>query len=478
MSTIFTISFIIVFIVVLIFFDQLGKLWWLIGKKEKESIEKTNDSSWKSALSGSKAYGLGLMIFTVLGLVFVLYSQLKGTPYEGHLKEWMNIIVRWVHITFGIAWIGTSFYFVFLENALNRKNQRKGIAGNLWSVHGGGFYYLEKFEVAPDEIPEDLHWFKYEAYFTWLSGFLLLCVVYYLNAESYLIDPEVLDILPMTGIAIGIGTLIGGWVVYDMLCKSPLRHHKIAFALVGFALMILAAWGLCHVFNSRAAYIHVGALIGTMMAGNVFFVIIPGQKKMVEAGRKGEPVDPQLGKNAGLRSLHNNYFTLPILFIMISNHFPSTFGHEFNWAVLAGISFASALFKHFLNILEKGAYSAWFFPASVLMLLSITYITAPKVSSETCDSTVPFTRIYSIIQERCTTCHSSRPTDKVWTAPPNGVVYDTANDIKKMSEKIMQRVVITKTMPQNNQTGITQDERDLIRCWILQGSNIEGEVVE
>jgi len=428
MTSFFTISFIIVFIAVLIFFDQLGKLWWLIGKKEKEASEKTQDSSWQEALSGSKAYGLALMILTILGLVFVLYSQLKGTPYEGHLKEWMNIIVRWVHITFGIAWIGTSFYFVFLENALNRKNQRKGIAGNL-----------------------------------------------YLNAESYLIDPEIMDISPMAGIAIGIGTLVGGWIVYDLLCKSPLRHHKIWFALVGFALMVFAAWGLCQVFNSRAAYIHVGALIGTMMAGNVFFVIIPGQKKMVEAGQKGEPVDPQLGKNAGLRSLHNNYFTLPILFIMISNHFPSTFGHEYNWAVLAGISFASALFKHFLNILEKGAYSAWFFPASVLMLLSITYITAPKVSSESCDSTVPFTRIYSIIQERCTTCHSSRPTDKVWTSPPNGVVYDTADDIKKMSEKIMQRVVITKTMPQNNQTGITQDERDLIRCWILQGSNIEGQ---
>lgn len=473
LSPLFLLFYFIVFVLMLILADQLNYLHWLTEKKKKEKPME-GDRERLSILGDSRAFAFALLVIAFLGLVYLLYQQLEGSPYEGHLKEWMNLIVRWVHITFGIAWIGTSFYFVFLENALNRtKGLRKGIAGNLWSVHGGGFYYIEKYKVAPDEIPEELHWFKYEAYFTWLSGFLLLCVVYYLNANSFLIDPEVLDISPTTGIAIGLSALLLSWLVYDGLCKSPLSKNVVLFAVLGFALMTLMAWGLCQVFSSRAAYIHVGAIIGTFMAGNVFFVIIPGQKAMVEAAKAGKTVDPTLGKNAGWRSLHNNYFTLPILFIMVSNHFPSTFGYDHPWAILAAISLASAVFKHFLNLLERGQYAVWFLPVSTLMLLSIAYITAPQLSSEACDSSVSFTQIYSIVNERCVTCHSAQPTDDVWTSPPNGVVYDTPNDIKKMTDKIMQRVVVTKTMPQNNKTGITPEERDLIRCWIQQGAPLE-----
>jgi len=464
----------LVFIAALILTDQLSYLHWLTKKDKAEAAYGEQGSTVRAILSNSRVYAYGVLVIAFLILIYWVYHQLMGTAYEGHVKEWMNLIVRWVHITFGIAWIGTSFYFVFLENALNRdKNLRKGIAGNLWSVHGGGFYYIEKYKVAPDEIPEDLHWFKYEAYFTWLSGFLLLCVVYYLNAKSFLIDPEVLDIAPATGVAIGLGALLGSWLVYDLLCKSPLSKRPQWFALIGFLLMTLMAWALCQVFSSRAAYIHVGAIIGTMMAGNVFFVIIPGQKAMVKAALAGKTVDPQLGKNAGWRSLHNNYFTLPVLFIMVSNHFPSTFGHEHPWAILAAISLASALFKHFLNLLERRQYATWVFPISTLMLLSIAYLTAPQLSTAACDSKITFTQIYSIVNERCVSCHSSQPTDDVWTSPPNGVVYDTPNDIKKMTDKIMQRVVITKNMPQNNKTGITPEERDLIRCWIEQGATLK-----
>ncbi len=472
--TFFTISvFLFFFILVLILADQLGKFLWSTGKQNEAKALQGPRHKIGDLLSNTGGYTYLMLGLAVLGLMVFLYSQLAGSPYEGHIKEWMNLLVRWVHITFGIAWIGTSFYFVFLENSLNRtKGLRDGIAGNLWSVHGGGFYYIEKYKVAPEKIPEELHWFKYEAYFTWLSGFLLLCVVYYLNANSYLIDKQVMELTPSQGVAIGIGMLIFGWLLYDLVCKTPIVKNGMLFAILGFLVITGFAWAFTQVFAPRAAYIHVGALLGTFMAGNVFFVIIPAQKAMVNAAIAGKEVDARLGQNARLRSFHNNYMTLPVLFIMISNHFPSTFGHEYNWAILAAISLASAIFKHFLNIIESGRYAAWVFPIAAMMMMSIVFMTAPDTGGK-CDSKIAFSRVYNIINERCTTCHSSRPTDKVWSSPPNGVVYDTPEDIQKMSEKIMQRVVITKNMPQNNQTGMTEKERELVRCWIMQGAKIE-----
>ncbi len=407
------------------------------------------------------------------GMLISLYYLLQGTPYEGHMKEWMNLLVRLVHITFGIAWIGASFYFVLLENSLNRKKDlRDELAGNLWAVHGGGFYYIEKYKLAPKIIPRDLHWFKYEAYFTWLSGFILLCVVYYFNAKGFLIDPTVLDITPAQGIAIGIGSLAIGLLIYEVLVRTPLVDNSVLFAIIGFIILTGFAYFYTQVFNSRAAYIHFGALLGTIMAANVFLGIIPAQKALVKAAKKGTPLDPSLAKNAGRRSLHNNYFTLPVLFVMISNHFPSTFGNEYNWAILAGISLSTAIFKHYLNLVEKKQHEFWILPVAVFIMLSLTFVTAPKVSNGKCDK-VPFSTVYSIINERCVSCHSSSPTDDVWTSPPNGVVYDTPQDIANLSEKIMQRVVITKNMPQNNKTGMLPEERELIRCWINQGSSIE-----
>jgi uncharacterized membrane protein len=413
------------------------------------------------------------IVFTIIAIIASIYFVVKGTIYEGHLMEWLNIVVRVMHITFGIAWIGASFYFVFLENALNRTdNVRDELAGNLWAVHGGGFYYLEKYKVAPKVIPKSLHWFKYEAYFTWVSGFALLFIIYYFNASATLIDTNVMKLNTAQAISIGIGSFILAWIIYDWLCKSPLAKKPFLFALTGILLLTGFAYFYSHVFSGRAAFIHFGAMIGSLMAANVFFVIIPSQKAMVNAAKKGQLPDPSKGKKALFRSIHNNYFTLPVLFVMVSNHFPSTFGNKYQWAILASISVGAAGIKHWLNLREQGRLSIWIMPASVLLLLGVAYVTAPQPSTTKCNE-VNFAEVNNIIQQRCIRCHSSKPTDEVYTAAPNGVKYDTPLEIVNKKELILQRVVVTKTMPQNNKTNMTPEERDLIRCWIEQGASIK-----
>lgn len=413
------------------------------------------------------------IVVTIIAIIASMYFLVRGTPYEGHMMEWMNIVVRVMHITFGIAWIGASFYFVFLENALNRtENVRDELAGNLWAVHGGGFYYLEKYKVAPKTIPKNLHWFKYEAYFTWLSGIGLLFIIYYFNASAMLIDVNVMALTTGQAIAISISSFIVAWLIYDFLCKSPLKNIPWLFGLAGIVLLVGFAYLYGHVFSGRAAFIHFGAMIGTLMVANVFFVIIPSQKAMVNAAKKGETPDGMRGKNALRRSIHNNYFTLPVLFVMVSNHFPSTFGNKYQWAVLAAISIGAAGIKHWLNVREQGRLSIWVMPASVLLLLAIAYVTAPQPSNVKCKE-VSFAVVNNIVQERCIQCHSSKPTDNVYTAAPNGVKYDTPQEIVAKKELIMQRVVLTRTMPQNNKTNMTPEERDLVRCWIEQGASIK-----
>lgn len=437
----------------------------------KSCKEKNEDAKAERLQTLQNWFYVLIVLSSVCG-VFIIYMLIQGTIWESHLFEWMNLVVRWIHITFGIAWIGASFYFVFLENALNRtKDVRDELAGNLWAVHGGGFYYVEKYKVAPKEIPKDLHWFKYEAYFTWLSGFCLLAIVYYFNANSYLIDPEVMDLTSFQAIGISIASLIVGWVLYDQICKK-LANNKVVFTLLITLLLVLFAWFYSQVFSGRAAYIHFGAMIGTLMAANVFFVIIPGQKRMVAAAKKGLAPNPEDGKAAFIRSYTNNYFTLPVLFVMISNHFPSTFGNEYQWIVLIGITLGSAGIKHYLNLREKEQLSVWVFPISVLILLAVALGTAPaKPNFEDCKEAVTLEQVSTIIQNRCTTCHSANPTDAVWKVAPNGVKYDTQEQIYNLKDKIFQRVVVSKNMPfNNNQTEMTQEERDLINCWISQGA--------
>ncbi len=413
------------------------------------------------------------IIAIIIAIIASIYFMVKGTVYEGHLMEWLNIVVRVMHITFGIAWIGASFYFVFLENALNRTdNVRDELAGNLWAVHGGGFYYLEKYKGAPKTLPKHLHWFKYEAYFTWVSGFALLLIIYYFNASAMMIDTNVMKLSTAEAIVISTGSFIAAWCIYDLLCKSPLRKHSLLFVLTGTVLLIGFAWFYSYVFSGRAAFIHFGAMIGSLMVANVFFVIIPSQKAMVKAAKKEQLPDPQKGKNALFRSIHNNYFTLPVLFVMVSNHFPSTFSNKYQWIVLAAISIGSAGIKHWLNLREQGRLSVWIMPASVILLLAVAYATAPQASTTNCKE-VSFAEVNTIIQQRCVSCHSSKPTDNIYTAPPNGVKYDTPLEIVAKKELIMQRVVVTKTMPQNNKTNMTPEERDVIRCWIEQGAGLK-----
>jgi uncharacterized membrane protein len=437
-----------------------------------KACKAENNDEKAEALQTSQNWFYTFLVIASLCGIGILYLFLKDTIWESHLFEWLNLTVRLLHITFGIAWIGASFYFVFLENALNRtEGVRDELAGNLWAVHGGGFYYLEKYKVAPKQIPKDLHWFKYEAYFTWLTGFCLLAIVYYFNAKSFLIDPEVLDIEPLTAIALSIGSLIVGWILYDQICKK-LSNNKVVFTIAITVLIFAFAWFYAQVFSGRAAYIHFGAFLGTLMAANVFFVIIPGQKRMVNAAKKGLAPNPEDGKAAFLRSYTNNYFTLPVLFVMISNHFPSTFGNTHQWIVLIAITLGTAGIKHYLNIREKGQLSVWVMPISVLLLLSVAFVTAPvKPKYEDCKEIVSFAKIQTIINNRCTTCHSSNPTDAVWKVPPNGVKYDTAEQIYNLKDNIFQRVVVVKNMPfNNNQTQMTQEERDMINCWINQGA--------
>ena len=411
------------------------------------------------------------IIATILAIIASIYFLCRGTVYEGHLMEWLNIVVRVMHITFGIAWIGASFYFVFLENALNRtENVREELAGNLWAVHGGGFYYLEKYKVAPKAIPKNLHWFKYEAYFTWISGFALMFIIYYFNASAMLIDTNVMKLTSAQAITISIGSFIVGWIIYDRLCKSPLKKIGWAFSITGILILIGFAYFYSQVFSGRAAFIHFGAMIGSIMVANVFFVIIPSQKAMVTAAKKGQLPDPAKGKNALTRSIHNNYFTLPVLFVMVSNHFPSTFGNKYQWAVLAAISIGAAGIKHWLNLREQGKLSVWIMPVSVILLLAVAYVTAPQPSNVKCKE-VSFAEVNMIIQERCISCHSSKPTDNVYVVAPTGVKYDTPLEIVAKKELIMQRVVVTKTMPLNNKTNMTPEERDIIRCWLEQGAS-------
>ncbi len=385
---------------------------------------------------------------------------------EGHLHEWGNLLVRWIHFIVGVAWIGASFYFNWLENNLNRQSPGKaGIAGHLWAVHGGGFYYLEKFKTGPEKLPVELHWFKWEAYLTWLSGITLLIIVYYFNARLFLIDPAVRDLSPAEAIILSTVSVLGSWFVYDILCRSPLQKSAALLGITIAGYLVLLAWFLSEVFSGRGAYIHVGAVMGTMMVGNVFFVIIPSQKEMVRALAQKRPLNPAVGANGLLRSTHNNYFTLPVLFTMISSHFPSTYGHHWNWAILFLISAASVAVRHYYNVRRTTKSLWWILPVAFVGMLGVMWWTAPTLKpAEPVQGDIRQS-ILPLIQERCTVCHSETPTQRGFTSPPVGLVLDTPEQIETNSLQIYQATVVTRTMPIGNLTGMTDEERNLISLW-------------
>lgn len=387
---------------------------------------------------------------------------------EAFLIDWLNILVRWLHLITGVAWIGSSLYFVWLDNHLEEPREStdsdKGVGGELWSVHGGGFYHAQKYKTSPSVLPDNLHWFKWEAYSTWLSGMFLLGLVYFLGAEIYLIDPSVAKLSVVAAISISVGFIAAGWVVYDLLCKSPLARDGRLFALVLLLLSSALAWGLCHLFSGRAAYILFGVTLGTIMVANVFFVIIPGQRKMVDSAARGEVPDPTPGVHAKLRSVHNTYFTLPVLFVMTSNHYAMTYSHEFNWAILIGISVAGALVRVYFVARHKGNASKLPAVLAVVLLALVAAFIAPR--SQSTDATiVSFSQVRNVINARCTGCHSSSPVHPAFPAAPLGVMFDDDDEILAEADRIYQQTVVTRVMPIGNLTAMTDEERLIVEQW-------------
>lgn len=398
---------------------------------------------------------------------------------DPYILDWFNLIIRWTHVIVGIAWIGSSFYFVWLDTNLNsppRDPENDDVAGDLWAVHGGGFYHTQKYKIAPAELPEPLHWFKWEAYSTWLTGFLMLIVLYYANADVYLVDKNVADISANAAILISIGSLIVGWLLYDFLCKSLADDR--AIALIGFLLVVVLTWGISQLFGGRGAYMQVGVVLGTIMVANVFFNIIPSQKQLVAAKLEGREPDAEFGKRAKQRSMHNSYLTLPVVFVMLSTHHPMTYGHPYAWLVLITLFIVGAIIRHYFNLRNQGK-NIIVLPAVaiiILILLAISIAPAkPAASSNTAaaadaaNRTVSFDSVKMIIEARCTNCHSSNPTHPTAAVAPNGVVFDELDDILKWSERIYDRVVVTKTMPLANLTSMTNAERELIGAWFKHG---------
>ncbi len=394
---------------------------------------------------------------------------------EAYISDWLNLLVRWLHMIAGVAWIGASFYFVWLDDHLqppgSGADRDKGVAGELWSVHGGGFYHAQKYKVAPKVLPETLHWFKWEAYTTWLSGMFLLVLVYWLGAEVYLIDPSVANLTPLSAVGISLGFIVAGWFVYDGLCRSPLVRHSGLFAGVLLALATLLAWGQCQLFGGRGAYIHFGAVLGTIMAANVFFVIIPGQRRMVAAAERGEAPDPLPGIRGKQRSVHNTYFTLPVLFTMISNHFSMTYSHEYNWAILVAISLAGALIRVWFVARHSGRASPVPLLAAAALLLVVAAAIAPRNTAASAGR-VDFDAVRAIVHGRCTTCHAATPEHPGFLAAPAGVVLETDAQIAAEALRIHQQTVVTRAMPIGNLTNITDEERRLIDRWYRGGAGV------
>lgn len=391
--------------------------------------------------------------------------------------EWLNLAIRWFHLTAGIAWIGSSFYFVWLDNHLVPVKEGEA-SGEVWSVHGGGFYHKQKYAVAPRQMPEDLHWFKWEAYTTWITGFSLLVLVYWVGAQSFLIDPAKAALSAPTASAIGAGALVVGWLVYDGLCRSPLGRDNRLLGAVWFACLVLAAWALDRVFNARGAYLHVGAMIGTVMAANVFFVIIPNQRKVVDALVRGEEPDPALGKAGKQRSVHNNYMTLPVLFIMISHHYPMTYGAARPWLVLALLGLTGVAVRHVFNLRHRGAPTGRAMAvAAVLALASVTYVSAekatlPAVAETAAAGPEPATwaSVEPIFTRHCLACHAARPTSDLFKAPPLGVMLDSYEHARSFAPRVKKVAVDAEIMPLGNTTGMTRAERDAIGRWIAAGA--------
>lgn len=393
---------------------------------------------------------------------------------EAYIVEWLSLLVRWLHLIAGVAWIGASFYFIMLDNSLTApakpEDVKRGVSGELWAVHGGGLYQSQKFVSGPkgEGLSNNLHWSKYEAYTTWLSGLGLLAIIYWYGADIYLIDKSVMALTPLQAISISIGVICAGWIVYSMLCKVFGANEKVLLATL-FVFVIVLDWGLFQVFSARAAFIHVGVVLGTIMAANVFFKIIPGQRKMVAQIRAGSEPDAQSGRVGKQRSVHNTYFTLPVLFIMISSHYPMTYSHPYGWAILGAMMLSGALIRQFFVLRQRGQVRPLYLVVAVLLLLAVVILLAPKPSSARSGSAVSFAQVKVIIAERCASCHAAQPTMAGFSQPPKGVMLESAEQISTHAQKIAETTA-SRYMPIANLTQMTDAERERVAVWFREGA--------
>lgn len=386
-----------------------------------------------------------------------------------YAADWLNILTRWFHLIVGIGWIGTSFAFIALDVSFRKRADTPAdVYGTAWLVHGGGFYHVDKYTVAPPRLPEDLKWYKWDAYLTFVSGIVLMSVQYWLNARAYLIDPKIMPLEPWQAIAISIVALTAGWLIYDALCRSPLGEKTLALAAVVFALIVGAAWGFTHVYSGRGALIHVGAFVGTIMAANVFRVIIPNQRKMVDQMIAGETPDGRLGAIAKQRSVHNTYLTLPVLLMMVSNHYPTLTNHPQSWLLVALILVVGGPIRHFIVRHEAGddlRTILWAPAVAALGLVAALILTAPKAATNS-GLTVSDSEVLGITAKHCTMCHADKPTHEGFTEPPKGVTLGTAADLARFAPLIKAQAIDTDAMPLGNETEITDAERAKLGAWV------------
>ena len=384
-----------------------------------------------------------------------------------YLLVWLGLALKLLHIIAGIAWIGASFYFNWLENKLDRLNNRDEIAGNLWAVHGGGFYHLEKYKKYPQTLPEPLHWFKWEAYVTWLSGISLLSVVYYFNASSRLLSSDS-SLSASYAVGLSLLGLLLFWLIYDLLCKSKLVTKSAIFITIIFIVIAFFAYFYSNIFNPKAVYMQIGSMIGTVMVANVFFVIIPVQKKLVDACEISTEVSLELGKICYLRSRHNNYFTLPVLFMMISGHYPSIYSGDYGWLILMAVIGILVMIRHYFNLRGVGKAKNSLIAIIVLSTFALIYALAPthnKVEDQN-QEIVTVEQAQVIIEKHCVSCHAANPTNMAFTVAPNGIMLDTTKKIIAHKAQIYQQAVLSKAMPLVNSTNMTDDEREKLRIWI------------
>jgi uncharacterized membrane protein len=393
---------------------------------------------------------------------------------DAYLLDWANLLLRWAHVITAIAWIGASFHFVLLDDSLYKPADpellAKGVGGESWAVHGGGFYHSNKYMVAPKNLPDKLHWSYWESYSTWLTGFALLTVLYFFNASSFLVDRQVFDWSPGAAIAGALAYLVLGWIVYDLICRVFGRDANgdvggdAKVGVLIFLYTCVATWVACRFFAGRAAFLLTGAMIATIMSANVLMVIIPGQRKVVAAMRAGQPVDPNHGRRGKQRSVHNTYFTMPVVVAMLTNHYGMLYQHSQNWLVLLLMMLAAALIRLFFVLRHKGP-NRWEFVAAALVLIgTVAWMVAPKFeSAAAAPAKVSFAQVQSVVEQRCVLCHNATVINK-------NVQLHTPELIAKNAPGIYQQTVVQKTMPLANATQITDAERALLKRWFEVGA--------